>query len=54
MDESQRWVEFGRWLTEQRQGLGLRRRDAAKRAQISEAAWRDLETGRKVSVGGIR
>ncbi len=58
MDESQRWVEFGRWLTEQRQGMGLRRREAARRARISEAAWRDLETGRKVTVGessgGIR
>lgn len=54
MDESRQWVEFGRWLAEQREERGLRRRDAAKRAKISEAAWRDLETGRKEAIGGIR
>jgi transcriptional regulator with XRE-family HTH domain len=54
VDESQRWVEFGRWLVEQRERLGLRRRDAAKRAKIPETVWRDLETGRKDSVGGVR
>jgi transcriptional regulator with XRE-family HTH domain len=54
MDESQQWVEFGRWLVEQREERGLRRRDAARRAKVSEAAWRDLETGRKEAVGGIR
>ena len=54
MDESRQWVEFGRWLAEQREERGLRRRDAAKRAKVSEAAWRDLETGRKEAIGGIR
>lgn len=54
MDESRQWVEFGRWLAEQREQRGLRRREAAKRAQIPEAQWRDLETGRKEAVGGIR
>jgi transcriptional regulator with XRE-family HTH domain len=54
VDESQQWVEFGRWLVEQREERGLRRRDAARRAKVSEAAWRDLETGRKEAVGGIR
>ncbi|MHB8438809.1 MAG: helix-turn-helix domain-containing protein [Acidimicrobiales bacterium] len=54
MDESRQWVEFGRWLGEQREERGLRRREAAKRAQIPEAMWRDLETGRKEAVGGIR
>ena len=54
VDESRQWVEFGRWLAEQREERGLRRRDAAKRAKISEAAWRDLETGRKEAIGGIR
>jgi transcriptional regulator with XRE-family HTH domain len=54
MDESQQWVEFGRWLAEQREEKGLRRREAAKRAKVSEAQWRDLETGRKPAVGGIR
>jgi transcriptional regulator with XRE-family HTH domain len=54
VDESKQWVEFGRWLAEQREERGLRRRDAAKRAKVTEALWRDLETGRKEAVGGIR
>ncbi|MHB8681644.1 MAG: helix-turn-helix domain-containing protein [Acidimicrobiales bacterium] len=54
MDESRQWVEFGKWLAEQREERGLRRRDAAKRAKLSEAQWRDLETGRKEAIGGIR
>ena len=54
MDESRQWVEFGRWLAEQREQRGLRRREAARRAKVSEAQWRDLETGRKEAVGGIR
>lgn len=54
MDESQQWVAFGRWIAEQREEKGLRRRDAAKRAKLSEAQWRDLETGRKEAIGGIR
>ena len=53
-DESRQWVEFGRWLVEQREERGLRRREAARRAKISEALWRDLETGRKEAIGGIR
>jgi transcriptional regulator with XRE-family HTH domain len=54
VDESQEWVEFGRWLAEQREQKGLRRRDAARRAKVTEAVWRDLETGRKEAIGGIR
>jgi transcriptional regulator with XRE-family HTH domain len=54
VDESRQWVEFGRWLAQQREERGLRRRDAARRAKISEALWRDLETGRKEAIGGIR
>ncbi len=54
MDESQQWIEFGRWLGQQREEKGLRRRDAAKLAKVSEAQWRDLETGRKQAIGGIR
>jgi len=54
VDESRQWVEFGRWLAEQREQRGLRRRDAARRAKISESLWRDLETGRKEAIGGIR
>jgi transcriptional regulator with XRE-family HTH domain len=54
VDESRQWTEFGRWLAEQREQAGLRRRDAARQAKVSEAVWRDLETGRKPSVSGIR
>lgn len=54
MDESQRWIEFGKWLVEQRERLGLRRREAAKRAKIPEAVWRDLENGHKDTVGGVK
>ena len=54
VDESQQWVEFGRWLVEQREQRGLRRRDAARRAKVPETLWRDLETGRKEAIGGIR
>jgi transcriptional regulator with XRE-family HTH domain len=54
VDESQQWVEFGRWLAEQREQRGLRRRDAARRAKVPETLWRDLETGRKEAIGGIR
>jgi len=54
VDESRQWVEFGRWLAEQREQKGLRRRDAARRAKVTEAVWRDLETGRKEAIGGIR
>jgi len=54
VDESQQWVEFGRWLAEQREERGLRRRDAARRAKVPESLWRDLETGRKEAVGAIR
>jgi transcriptional regulator with XRE-family HTH domain len=54
VDESQQWVEFGRWLVQQREERGLRRRDAARRAKVPETLWRDLETGRKEAIGGIR
>lgn len=47
-------MEFGRWLTEQREGLGLKRREAAKRSKLSDAVWKDLEAGRKEPIGGIR
>lgn len=54
MNEAQRWVEFGRWLVEQRERVGLNRRDAAKRAGISLNAWKDLESGYKTAYGGVR
>jgi len=54
VDESRQWAEFGKWLAEQREAKGLRRRDAARKAKVTEAVWRDLETGRKEAIGGIR
>jgi len=54
VDESRQWEEFGRWLAKQREEKGLRRRDAARKAKVTEAIWRDLETGRKEAIGGIR
>ena len=54
VDEAQRWVEFGHWMVAQRDRLGLRRREAARRAKVAESVWRDLETGRKQAVGAIK
>src|SRR5919202_4979273 len=54
MSETERWHEFGKYLVEQRERLGLRRREAAKRAKVSEATWRDLEAGYKNSYSGVR
>lgn len=54
MNEAERWTQFGQYLAEQRQRLGLKRRDAAKRAKLTESAWRDLETGHENSYGGVR
>lgn len=54
MHEAQRWTEFGHFLVEQRERLGLRRRDAAKRAKMSEHDWRALEIGYREEFGGVR
>jgi transcriptional regulator with XRE-family HTH domain len=54
VNEAQRWVEFGHWLVEQRERIGLNRRDAAKRAGISLTAWKDMESGYKTAYGGVR
>jgi transcriptional regulator with XRE-family HTH domain len=54
VNESERWVEFGGFLREQRDKLGLSRREAAKRSKVPEATWKDLETGRKTGYGGVR
>ncbi|MCU1450541.1 MAG: Helix-turn-helix domain [Acidimicrobiales bacterium] len=54
MNESERWVEFGRFLREQRDKLGISRREAAKRSKVPEGTWKDLETGRKTGYGGVR
>jgi transcriptional regulator with XRE-family HTH domain len=54
VNEGDRWVEFGRFLREQRDKVGLSRREAAKRSKVPEATWRDLENGQKTSYGGVR
>ena len=55
MNEAERWVEFGKYLREQRDRLGLSRREAARRSKVPEATWRDLEGGRgTTSYGGVR
>jgi transcriptional regulator with XRE-family HTH domain len=54
VNESERWVDFGRFLREQRDKVGLSRREAAKRSKVPEATWKDLESGRKTGYGGVR
>ena len=48
------WVDFGHFLVEQREALGLRRRAAAKRAGVPESEWKALEQGRREEFGGVR
>ena len=54
MNESERWVEFGVYLRQQRDKVGLSRREAARRSKVPEATWKDLENGHKTSYGGVR
>jgi len=54
VDESQRWVDFGRWLAERRETQGLSLEEAATKSEVPEDAWRDLESGLKESFGGIK
>jgi len=54
VDESQRWVDFGRWLVEHREEKGLSLEEAATKAEVPEDTWRDLESGLKESFGGIK
>ena len=54
VNEAQRWAQFAEYLAEQRQRLGLNRREAAKRAKVPEAVWRDLENGSRKGYGGVR
>jgi transcriptional regulator with XRE-family HTH domain len=48
------WAAFGRLLADRREQLGLSRRQAARRATISERAWKTLETGLGSTVGSVR
>ena len=54
MNEAERWVEFGIYLRQQRDNVGLSRREAARRSKVPESTWKDLETGHKTSYGGVR
>ena len=54
MNEAERWVEFGVYLRQQRDKVGLSRRDAARKSKVPEATWKDLENGHKTSYGGVR
>jgi transcriptional regulator with XRE-family HTH domain len=48
------WAAFGRVLVERREQLGLNRRQAARRAAITERAWKTLENGLGSTVGSVR
>ena len=54
MNEAERWIEFGVYLRQQRDNVGLSRREAARRSKVPEATWKDLENGHKTSYGGVR
>jgi transcriptional regulator with XRE-family HTH domain len=54
VNEAERWVEFGTYLRQQRDNVGLSRREAARRSKVPESTWKDLETGQKTSYGGVR
>jgi len=54
VNEAERWVEFGIYLRQQRDNVGLSRREAARRSKVPESVWKDLETGHKTSYGGVR
>jgi len=54
VNEAERWVEFGIYLRQQRDNVGLSRREAARRSKVPESVWKDLETGQKTSYGGVR
>ncbi len=54
MDESQRWVDFGRWLTGRREAQGLSVEEAAAKSEVPEETWRDLESGLKESFAAIK
>jgi transcriptional regulator with XRE-family HTH domain len=54
VNEAERWVEFGIFLRQQRDKVGLSRREAARRSKVPESTWKDLETGQKTSYGGVR
>jgi transcriptional regulator with XRE-family HTH domain len=42
------WAEIGDWIAERRQHLGLSTTDAARRARVSKATWRQVEAGQNL------
>jgi hypothetical protein len=48
------WLEISRLLVERRKELGLSRREAARRAEINERAWKRLEEGCDVPLAAVR
>ena len=42
------WLALGRLIRQERIRLGISKREAARRAELSEAAWRHLEAGFKL------
>lgn len=54
VNEAQRWAEFGRFVTERREELGLGRRAAARKAKLTESTLRALEAGYQTAYGGVR
>jgi transcriptional regulator with XRE-family HTH domain len=48
------WAELSRVLAHRREELGLSRREAARRAQVSEREWKLLESGTGVPRGSVR
>jgi transcriptional regulator with XRE-family HTH domain len=54
IEESQEWIAFGAWLADQREQKGFSCAEAARRAQVAEADWLELEVGRRAPVSGIR
>jgi len=49
----ERWARLGATLGAARQALGLSKREAARRADLSDGAWRHLEAGQKLVYGKI-
>ncbi|HEX4490186.1 MAG TPA: helix-turn-helix transcriptional regulator [Acidimicrobiia bacterium] len=48
------WAELSRVMSERREDLGLSRREAARRAHVSEREWKLLESGTGVTRGSVR
>lgn len=54
MTDVHSWTAFGAYLGRERERAGLEAREAAERAQMSEADWRAFEAGYREEFGGVR